>query len=352
MGENRLPRLPQHTPQLAPASASSASGNGSRATLIPHPPRRSSSGGRTCEPAAAARQHGGGAGDTTRLRLEGSGKRGPRSRRAPETKAMAGWQPQGTSSDLSRRWTQGHGDGGPDGSTGAMPALEVKTVAELLRNRDTRDATLSALEEHGTPIDLAVSLTAAPVLTEIMASEINASDTSPIAREEWDRVCLLLARLVAEAGDDAATVYGTAYSGGRYATLIRSERALLARVVRKPAEQLTLEDARSVAWFLAAWAPGNVNSWTKLFAAQGCSVLEGLGQAMKLDPLISKCGSCFAATSATSSQTQADVLRCVGGAAGRTCLATMRMPGWLNCLSSCSAALGYQTYCSGVPGWR
>jgi hypothetical protein len=278
MGENRLPRLPQATPQLG-----SASGNGARATLVPHPPRRSSSGGKTCEPAAAARHHSGEAGDSARSRLDRVETRDPRSRRAPGTKATSERQAQGASRDSSRRWAQDHG--GPDGSVGALPALEAKTVAELLRNRDTRDATLFALEEHATPIDLAVSLAAGPVL-----NEIRASDTSQVTREEWDRVCLLLARLVAEAGDEAPTVYGTAFAGGRHAAFWVSERTPLARALRKPAAELTLEDARSFANAYACWPPAIVNSVAKAYAAQGVSLLEGLGEAFRLDPLVTKCG--------------------------------------------------------------
>ena len=162
-------------------------------------------------------------------------------------------------------------------------------------------------------------------------------------------MCLLLARLVVDAGDDAATVYGTAYGEGRYAALLRSERTPLARAVRKPAEELMLEDARSIARFYADHCPAFVNSWTEMYAAMGTTVLEGIGQIVKLNPLITKCGSCFAATSAASLQTQADVLHCVDGAAGKTCVATMPAPGWLNCLSSCSVAMGCHTWCLGVP---
>jgi hypothetical protein len=165
-----------------------------------------------------------------------------------------------------------------------MPALEAKTVAELLRNRNTRDATLSALEEHSTPIDLAVSLAAGPVLNDIRASD------SEVTREEWDRVCLLLARLVAEAGDEAPTVYGTAFAGGRFAAVWQSERTPVARALCKPAAELTLEDARSFANAYACWPPASVNSWTALYAASGVSVLEGIAEAFMSDPLLSKCG--------------------------------------------------------------
>ena len=165
-----------------------------------------------------------------------------------------------------------------------MPALEAETVAELLRNHDTRDATLSALEVHVTPINLAVSLAAAPVL-----NEIKASDTSEISQEEWDRVCLLLARLVADAGDNAATVYGTAYGGGRYAAVYQSDRTPLARALRKPAEELTVDDARSFANEYASKPPAYCRSWGKAFAAMGVTVLEGLALVMPADALFSRC---------------------------------------------------------------
>jgi hypothetical protein len=46
----------------------------------------------------------------------------------------------------------------------SMADLAADTVAERLRDRDTRSATLAALESHAAPIPTAVSLAAAPAL--------------------------------------------------------------------------------------------------------------------------------------------------------------------------------------------
>ena len=246
MGADRLP-------SLSPGTTQRSSAEHVPNPLSPCPPRRS----------GVARHHGH-LGDTTRpRRLDAFGSSG----RAPDRQA------QSVTRGSSCKRT---------GSVVASPALEAKTVAELLRNPDTRNAALSALEAHTTPIDLAVSLAAGPVLNEIRTLETS--------REEWDRVCLLLARLVAEAGDEAPTVYGTAFAGGRSAAVLRSERTPAARVLRKPAAELTLEDARSVANAYACWPPACVNSFAKLFAAQGVSTLEGLAEGFRLDGLVSKCG--------------------------------------------------------------
>ena len=232
MVENRLPRLPQATPQ-----------NGSASTT-----------------------------------------QSPRSRRAPETKATSEWRAQGAYRDLSHRWTPGHG--GPDDSVAEMPALEAKTVAELLLNWDTRDATLSALEEHATPIDLAVSLAAAPALVDLAAL-----DTSEVRQEQWDRVCLLLGRLVAEADDDPARVLSAAFDGGRWMANVRwSEGNTVARALLKPAEELTLEDARSMANMEAYYSPMHVRGLSKPFSVlSGCgNPMEGLRLWMSENPLASK----------------------------------------------------------------
>ena len=50
-----------------------------------------------------------------------------------------------------------------------MADLAPDTVAERLRDRDTRSATLAALESHAAPIPTAVSLAAAPALLGLMA---------------------------------------------------------------------------------------------------------------------------------------------------------------------------------------
>ena len=171
------------------------------------------------------------------------------------------------------------------GSAAAIPTLEAETVAELLRGRDTREATLSALEEHATPIDLDVLLPAATALYE-MRSELS-------AHEDWNRVCLLYGRMLASAGDDAPIVHGTSLGGGRYVAVHRSERTPLARTLRKSAEELTLDDARSFAAHYTSMSQAcNTGPWSKLYGAWGISMLEGMGLVAKEDPLMSTCGPC------------------------------------------------------------
>ena len=71
-----------------------------------------------------------------------------------------------------------------------MADLAVETVAERLRDRATRSATLTALESHAAPIPTAVSLAAAPALVELMAM-----DAAEVERDAFDRAGLLVGRL-------------------------------------------------------------------------------------------------------------------------------------------------------------
>ena len=273
------------------------SGNSSCDSLSPRPPRRS--GASRHEPGAVARSHG--TVDTTRPR--------PRPNtlgalRAPEDKVVPERQAQAAAC--------GSFHGKPAGSVTEISALEDKSVAEHLRNHGTRDATLSALEEHATPIDRAVSLAAAPALVALMAL-----DTSEVGQEQWDRVCLLLARLIAEASDDPSTVYRAAFGGGRWEAQLRSEGNTLARALLKPEGELKLEDARSIANLYAYDSPTHVRGSSKV-----CSLPSSVSASrptdwfrlwMLEDPLVSKCDSL-----ATCSQIIADGLRCVHHAAGRS----------------------------------
>ena len=166
-----------------------------------------------------------------------------------------------------------------------VPALEATSVAELLRNRDTRNATLSALEEHTAPIDCAVSVAAARALGELMAL-----DTSEVGPEQWDRTCLLFARLIGEADADPTPVFSAAFGGGRLEAFFQSDGNALARALLKPAEELTLEDARSMANMEAYDSPMQVRGSSKPFSVlSGCgNPMEGLRLWMSENPLASK----------------------------------------------------------------
>ena len=149
-----------------------------------------------------------------------------------------------------------------------MAALAADTVAGLLRGAATRAATLDALERHEAGgIDRAVSLAAAPALWELQSADA----AEEVGREEFDRVGLLAARLIAEVTpDDAAVVYG-AYLGspGRFAANCRAEGSVLARAWRKPAAELTRADARSWACEWANAPPAYVRGLTEPYAAAG-----------------------------------------------------------------------------------
>ncbi len=249
------PSLTNSLPGLAPATASG--GNGRRSSLTPRPPRSS---GSSCEPETTARQHGNAG--------ESAGTRSPRSRRVVETKIASEPQAKGPASSPGCGRTQTHGGAA---SVAAVPALQGKTVAALLRHPDTREATLSGLEQHATPIDLVVSLAAAPALLELMALDI-----SEIVQEQWHRACLLLARLIADADEDSATVYGAAFGGGRLIALYRSEGNPLGRALRKLPDELTLEDARCFANAFAYTAPAHSRGTSHVYKASGFHPLEAI----------------------------------------------------------------------------
>jgi hypothetical protein len=167
----------------------------------------------------------------------------------------------------------------------ATPAVDA--VARLLRDQATRAATLDALERHeGGIIGRAVSLAAAPALYELLAA-----DASDVGRDVFDRVGLLLARLVliAEAPSDAAAVYGAAIGEGRWAAFLRSEGSVLGRAWRTPAAELTRADARSWACSSALLSPAWAHGGTKAVAAAGFSTsAEWFRLYMSETPVISK----------------------------------------------------------------
>ena len=145
-----------------------------------------------------------------------------------------------------------------------MAALAAGTVGPLLRDRETRAAALDALDAHAVPIERSVSLGAAPALGELLAL-----DVAEVGPAEFDRIGLLVARMVAEASDDPASVFGAAFSEGRLLALYRSEGNAVAQALRKPAEELTREDALHLACSNAYFAQAWVRGLTKIFAAAG-----------------------------------------------------------------------------------
>ncbi len=162
----------------------------------------------------------------------------------------------------------------------AMAALAADSVGALLRDRETRAATLDAFEAHASPIECSVSLGAAPTLGELLALDV--AEVSPV---EFDRVGLLLGRLTLEA-DDPASVCGAAWRDGRLLNFYRAEGNALAQALRKTAEELTREDALHFACSTAYYAVQGTRGFTKPFAAPGFSTtIEYLALFMDEDPL-------------------------------------------------------------------
>eukprot|EP01046_Picozoa_sp_COSAG06_P006602 COSAG06_NODE_312_length_17767_cov_17.644895_5_plen_374_part_00 len=164
-----------------------------------------------------------------------------------------------------------------------MADLAADTVAERLRDRATRSATLAALESHAAPIPTAVSLAAAPALLGLMAM-----DAAEVEREAFDRAGLLLGRLYAEGlPDGAVAVHGAAYGEGVYERLWNAD-SVLNTALRQPADQLTRADAVSCACSMANAGSSSAKSLTKLWDAAGLTVLELIGLFMTSDPIVSK----------------------------------------------------------------
>jgi hypothetical protein len=160
-------------------------------------------------------------------------------------------------------------------------ALSADTVGPLLRDRETRAAALDALDAHAVPIERSVSLGAAPALGELLAL-----DVAEVGPAEFDRIGLLLARLVAEISDDPASVCGAVWGQGRWLAFWRSEGNAWARALRKPAEELTREDALHVACSEALGPHYYIRGVSKPIAAAGfATTMEFFGAYMTEDPM-------------------------------------------------------------------
>eukprot|EP01052_Picozoa_sp_SAG31_P024095 SAG31_NODE_2026_length_6641_cov_3.312290_6_plen_317_part_00 len=158
----------------------------------------------------------------------------------------------------------------------------VDTVGRLLRDSATRTATLDALEVDHLMMAAPLALAAAPALAELLSL-----DAEEVERATFDRVGLLLARLMAEAADDPAARWGAAWGGGRFAAMIRCDCNVVAKAIdRTPEGELTREDARSFACLYANYAPAAVRGWDKPVVAAGMSACQEMwGLWMKEDVL-------------------------------------------------------------------
>ena len=169
----------------------------------------------------------------------------------------------------------------------APAAPAAAAVAGLLRDRATRDATLTALERHegGGAIDRAVSLAAAPALTDLIALP-----AAEVPHEVFQRVGLLRGRLLDVAPvRDRAALFGEMFGGGRMEAEMNSPGNVIAAAIAKGAAALTREDAMSWACMLAFWPPSSAADLSLYVAAAGFTGVEQwMGLFAAADPLQSK----------------------------------------------------------------
>jgi hypothetical protein len=163
-----------------------------------------------------------------------------------------------------------------------MAELAADTVVERLRDRDTRSATLAALENTAAPIPTAVSHAAAPALVGLMAM-----DGAEVERDAYDRAGLLLARLHAEALPDVVAVHGAAFGEGGYERLWNADSVLNA-ALRQPAAELTRADARSYACYAEYEPISAARGFTEPWHAVGTTALEWVGVWLSAEPIASK----------------------------------------------------------------
>lgn len=162
----------------------------------------------------------------------------------------------------------------------------AESMAELLRGVDTRAAALEALETTEAPIDRTLALSASQALAELLAAK-----EAAVPPLQFSRIALLLTRLHAEVlGDLAAlaALYGAAFGEGRLAASFCSAENSVACVLRKPANELTLADARTLACSEVPHALCLAHGYTKPWGAVGLSALEWFSLFMSTHKLLAK----------------------------------------------------------------
>lgn len=165
----------------------------------------------------------------------------------------------------------------------ASPAEAAAQLAEPA----TRDTTLAALDNHTGQHAADLALAVAPALGTLLVA-----DAAEVDAATSQRVGLLIARMVLEAGDEKArlAIYGAAFGGGRYAEAYGATRATYVRpLLEKPAEALDREDALCFACAHAALIAGlhGPSGCTGVARAVGISEREWLGAYMS-GPLAGK----------------------------------------------------------------
>eukprot|EP01043_Picozoa_sp_COSAG02_P009568 COSAG02_NODE_327_length_24561_cov_92.867754_7_plen_190_part_00 len=151
--------------------------------------------------------------------------------------------------------------------------------AQLILGGATRAAALDALEANA-----AVPLAAGPVLVELLGM-----DATEAPQEHFDRAALLVARLIEEAGDDRARVFGEVFGDGRFAAVWRAEGNALAQLGRKPVADLSRADAYTIACWYAHHGSMAARGWTEPFAAAGLTPKDYFSLLLSEDFAFSKC---------------------------------------------------------------
>jgi hypothetical protein len=119
----------------------------------------------------------------------------------------------------------------------------------------------------------------APTLGELLAM-----DVAEVERSVFDRTGLLLARLHIEALPDPAPVHGAAFGNGRYQRCWEANSCVNTAILGKT--ELTFEDARSYACFVARQASAGVRGFTVAWAAAGLTDLEWFTMFMSYEPFM------------------------------------------------------------------
>eukprot|EP01043_Picozoa_sp_COSAG02_P052533 COSAG02_NODE_5674_length_4138_cov_472.361228_4_plen_422_part_00 len=160
----------------------------------------------------------------------------------------------------------------------ALPTADA--VRALISVTETRGVALEAFEAHADPLEPEeLRLALASALVEALVKDTE--------HASFQRTSLLLARLFGETRHDrsaATAVVTAAFGDGRLSAMCQAEDNVLAIAVAKTAEQLTAEDARSYACWVAAFFTAQRTeprylSW--FHAVLGITFLEAMGLLQK-----------------------------------------------------------------------
>ena len=168
---------------------------------------------------------------------------------------------------------------------GPAAVIAPDTVARLVLDPATREATLCALEENQGTHSLPLALAVAPALVDLQC-EATASEEE--LHTMFRRTGLLLARLAIEAADPAA-MYGAAFGGQRIVNHL-TEPGFFRRLREKSAAEIDQCDALS--WVCggqeAMLAPAAVTGFSSAFRATSGTMKKYFNQLLDLHPIYSR----------------------------------------------------------------